>query len=404
MKKCCVIGLGYIGLPTAALIAKSNFLVHGVDIDQEVVKTINSGKVHFTEPQLEVLVKEVVKKNKLKASTKPDFSDVFIIAVPTPFKKNKSAIPEPNIEYVLSAAKSIAPYLREGNLVIIESTSPVGTTEKVNLLLKNSIKFKIDKLHICYCPERVIPGNIINELVANNRVVGGLKKEDGELAKSFYKTFCNGDVSITNSKTAELVKLTENTFRDINIAFANELSIICDHIDVNDRELIDLANQHPRVNILQPGCGVGGHCIAIDPWFLASILPKYTTLIQAGRKVNNYKVVWVANKIKEEVNYLKQKKNEETYVGCLGLSFKPNVDDVRESPAKLIVDELIKSGLNILVCEPNLKKIDGLDLYSLNEVIKKSDLIVFLVAHKEFKSLNLNKKPYIDFCGVLSCT
>lgn len=402
MKKCCVIGLGYIGLPTAALIAKSNYFVHGVDINEEVVQTINDGNVNFSEPELGQLVKEVVCSNKLKASTFPDFADVFIIAVPTPFKKTKSSIPEPNIEYVLAATESIAPYLKEGNLVIIESTSPVGTTEKVNLLLKNSTKCNHDKIHICYCPERVIPGNILNELVSNNRVVGGLKEGDAELAKSFYKNFCSGEIRTTNCKTAELVKLTENTFRDINIAFANELSIICDHLDVNDRELINLANQHPRVNILQPGCGVGGHCIAIDPWFLAAILPESTNLIQAGRKVNNFKVNWVAKKIKEKVSFLKQNRIESPTIGCLGLSFKPNVDDVRESPAKIIVDELIKSGIKVLVCEPNLKEIKNIKLYSLNQVIEESDLIVILVAHKEFKEINLKQKLHIDFCGAIS--
>ena len=320
--------------------------------------------------------------------------------MPTPFKNNSDAIPEPDIKYVLSAAESIAPFLKEGNIIIIESTSPVGTTEKVRLLLKKISKVNVDNLHICYCPERVIPGNILTELVENNRVIGGIKKIDAEVAKKFYGSFCKGEIQTTEVRTAELVKLTENTFRDVNIALANELSIICDELNVNVQDLIDLSNQHPRVNILKPSCGVGGHCIAVDPWFLVSASPNSAKLIRKAREVNDSKVFWVINKIKDLANKFFDEYGKTARIGCLGLTFKPNVDDIRESAAKKIIDNLLLSGFELLVCEPNLKNIQNLKLETLENVISNSDLIVFLVAHDEFKGLNLKNKSFIDFCGV----
>ena len=402
MSKCCIIGLGYIGLPTASIIAKANHSVVGVDINPKIVENVNNGDIHFFEPGLEEIVRELVSLNKLSASLKPVSADIFIIAVPTPFKEKNKGIPEPDIQYVLDAAEKISPYLEKGNLIIIESTCPVGTTEKFKLELKNLIKCDLEELHICYCPERVIPGNILKELVFNNRVIGGLKEEDSKLAKDFYKTFCKGEIKITEARTAELVKLTENTFRDVNIAFANELSIIADHFNVDVNELIHLSNQHPRVNILKPGCGVGGHCIAIDPWFLASALPNNTHLIQASRNVNIQKVFWVINKIKEKAKEFEHNHGRMPMIGILGLTFKPDVDDVRESPAKKIIDDLIFNKMNLLICEPNLKQLKNISLFDLDYVIENSDFLVFLVAHKEFKNLNLKNKAYFDVCGVIS--
>ena len=402
MSKCCIVGMGYIGLPTASIVAKSNHSVIGIDINPNIVETINKGNIHFFEPGLEKVVNELVSSKKLIASLKPVPADIFIIAVPTPFKEKKEGIPEPDIQYVLNAAESIAPYLEEGNLVIVESTCPVGTTEKLKLTLKEHVKCDLEKIHICYCPERVIPGNILKELISNNRVIGGLKPADSKLAKEFYKTFCKGEIKLTNARTAELVKLIENTFRDVNIAFANELSIIADYLEVDIDELIYLSNQHPRVNILKPGCGVGGHCIAIDPWFLASALPDDTHLIQTARNVNNKKVSWVIKKVKERAKVFEQENGRSPKIGCFGLTFKPDVDDIRESPAKIIIEDLKLSNLDLLICEPNLKELCKIKLYDLDYVFKNADFLVFLVAHEEFKNLNLKNKAYFDVCGVTS--
>ena len=400
MSNCCVIGLGYIGLPTAALIAMSNHNVIGVDINENILEKIRNGDVHFYEPGLLKILKKVISNKKMKVSNIPANADIFIIAVPTPFKKNLDSLPQPDIQYVLSAAESIAPFLQKGNLIIIESTSPVGTTERVRSIFKNISNCHVDDLHICYCPERVIPGNILNELVENNRVIGGINKLDAELASEFYKSFCEGDIKITDARTAELVKLTENTFRDVNIALANELSIICDELNVDVENLIDLSNQHPRVNILKPSCGVGGHCISVDPWFLVSAAPNSANLIRTAREVNNGKISWVEKKIHDVANQFIKENGKNPIIGCLGLTFKPNVDDIRESPAKKIVDNLISAGLELMICEPNLKNIQNINLDTLDNVIHKSDLIVFLVAHDEFKKLNLENKNFMDFCGV----
>ncbi len=400
--KVCVIGLGYIGLPTAALLANRGYDVHGVDIQKHVVDTINKGKIHIVEPDLDTFVQAAVKSGKLKADIKPAEADVFIIAVPTPFHKSGYDIPTPNIDYVISATKSIAPYVKEGNLVILESTSPVGTTQKVEGVLKES-GIDTQKIYIAHCPERVLPGKIMTELVENDRIVGGLTKEATEKVSEFYKTFVNGEILKTDAKTAELCKLTENSFRDVNIAFANELSIICDKYGIDVWELRELANHHPRVNILYPGVGVGGHCIAVDPWFIVSDNKEEAKLIKSAREVNNYKTEWVIEKIKNEALKFEIENKRKPKIACMGLAFKPDIDDLRESPALYITKRLINEGMDVLAVEPNVEKFEEFKLYNYKEAIDKSDIIVFLVGHKEFKTLKINdKKRVLDFCGVKS--
>ena len=399
MKKICVVGLGYIGLPTAALLANRGYDVYGVDIVQSTVDTINQGKIHIVEPDLDTFVKAAVNSGKLKADTKPAQADVFIIAVPTPFHKSGYEIPTPNIDYVISATKSIAPYVKEGDIVILESTSPVGTTEKVAEVLKeNGVDIK--NIYIAHCPERVLPGKIMQELVENDRIVGGLTKEATKKVAEFYKTFVNGEVLETDAKTAELSKLVENSFRDVNIAFANELSIICDKFGINVWELRELANRHPRVNILQPGAGVGGHCIAVDPWFIVSDAPDDAKLIKTAREVNSYKTEWIIEKIKNEALKFEIENKRKPQIACMGLAFKPDIDDLRESPALYIVRRLINEGIEILAAEPNIDEFDEFDLIDYKNAVENADIIVFLVAHKEFKELKINSKQILDFCGV----
>ena len=402
MANCCVLGLGYIGLPTSAILANHGHKVLGVDIKQDVVDIINSGKIHIIEPQLEEIVEDVVSKGNLKASLYPDFADIFIIAVPTPFKEKESEedIPMPNIDFVLKAASSIAPFLKSGNLVILESTSPVGTTEKVSKVITDESNLSLEEFHICYCPERVLPGRIIHELIFNDRVIGGINKKSSEICKTFYSTFCKGNLKITSTRTAEMVKLSENAYRDVNIAFANELSMICSQLDIDVHELISISNQHPRVNILNPGCGVGGHCIAVDPWFIISNQPKLSKLTKTARIVNDSKSEWVIKKIKEKAIEIEKSLTRSIKIGCMGISFKPDVDDLRESPALAIVQYLINSNYETIICEPNLSSYNEFCLVSENYLIEKSDLIVFLVAHKSFKSLNIKNKPILDFCGI----
>ena len=402
MKKCCVLGLGYIGLPTAALLASKGYEVNGVDINDKIVNKVNNGKIHISEPNLSELVKRAVENNTLKASVLPVEADIFIIAVPTPFKKNNfNNTPSPNIDCVLEASKAIAKVLKPGNLVIIESTSPVGTTKKVAQELKNISEIDSNDINIAYCPERVIPGRIIEELIFNDRVVGGDNDIASELAFKFYKSFCKGNIFITNSATAELVKLTENSYRDLNIAFSNELSMICEKLSINDKELITLANKHPRVDILSPGCGVGGHCIAVDPWFLISELPDDTKLIRKSRETNLKKTKWVTEQIEKECDDIENKLGRNIIIGCFGLAFKPNIDDLRESPALEIVSSLIKNNKEVLVCEPNIKHFK-FPLYSIEDLVEKADLLIFLVAHDEFKLLNLKHKKVKDFCGLFN--
>ena len=394
-----IIGLGYIGLPTSALIASNGTHVLGVDINQKVVDTINDGKIHIVEPDLDKIVSKSVSSGLFKASIKPVSANVYIIVVPTPFNENF----KPDISYIESATKSVIPLLKKGDLYIIESTSPVGTTDKMQKLIYKFRPELKNKIHIAYCPERVLPGNIMNELIKNDRVIGGVDDDSTKKAISFYKKYVKGQLHETNARTAEMCKLVENSSRDVQISFANELSLICEKADVSVWELISLANKHPRVNILQPGCGVGGHCIAVDPYFIISEYPKETKIISTARKVNNYKSLWCIEQIKNEKLNFELKKNRKPKIAIMGLAFKPNIDDLRESPAKFIADEVLKN-LNesdYYIVEPNLDYHSDYKLIHYKKAVDKADIIVFLVAHKEFLNLELsNKKLILDYCGI----
>ena len=398
MKSVITIGLGYIGLPTSALIASKNIPVYGVDIDKKVVDKINKGEIHISEPDLENLVKKCVLNGFLKAGLKAVLGDVYLIVVPTPFKGNH----EPDISYVEIATRNIIPLLKENDLYVIESTSPVGTTDKMRNLIYSERPELEDKISIAYCPERVLPGNIIQELINNDRVIGGVDQKSTTAAIQFYSQFVDGRLYPTNAKTAEMCKLTENASRDVQIAFANELSLICDKANINVWELINLANKHPRVNILQPGCGVGGHCIAVDPYFITSSYPLESKLIGTGREINNYKSFWCVEKINQEIiNY---KKSHDNYpkVALCGLAFKPNVEDLRESPALYIANKLIiaNNHIEFFVVEPNIVKHENFVISNFNEAIIQSDIIVFLVGHREFKNVKLSDKIVVDFCNI----
>ncbi len=393
------IGLGYIGLPTAALLACNGTYVLGVDIDEKVVNTINRGKIHIVEPDLEKIVYDAVSNGFLKASKKSIQAEVYLIVVPTPFNKNH----EPDISYIETATKSIAPILKEGDLYIIESTSPIGTTENMKKLIYESRPELEGLIHIAYCPERVLPGNVMFELVNNDRVIGGVDKASTAKAISFYKKYVKGNLHATNARTAEMCKLVENSSRDIQIAFANELSLICDKAKINVWELINLANKHPRVDILKPGCGVGGHCIAVDPYFIISQYPIESKMIGIAREVNNYKPKWCIEKIENEKLRFEIKNNRKPKTAFMGLSFKPDIDDLRESPAKYIVQSILKNSdenLNLIV-EPNILEHPIFKLTSFNKALRDADIIVFLVAHKEFFNLEIDSdKILIDFCGI----
>jgi UDP-N-acetyl-D-mannosaminuronic acid dehydrogenase len=402
---CCIIGLGYIGLPTASVLARAGYRVIGVDTNEQVVNTVNQGQIHIVEPDLDQAVVDAVVSGALSAQLTPAPADVFLIAVPTPFRcgtgdSAQSGIPQPNIDYVLAAARAIAPVLRPGNLVLLESTSPVGTTEQVAQVIGELSGLNNEQLHIAYCPERVLPGRILQELISNDRVIGGFTPAAAEAGKAFYATFCQGELLTTSARTAELVKLTENSFRDVNIAFANELSLVCDRLGINVRELIRLANHHPRVNVLQPGCGVGGHCIAVDPWFIAAEAPDCTPLIQTARRVNDGKSRWVIEQVQARAAALEDQLGRPARIGCLGLAFKPDVDDLRESPALHITTELLVAGLEVLACEPNLQDHPAIKLHSLEQVLADADLLVFLVVHTPFRSLDLTGRTVFDLCGV----
>jgi UDP-N-acetyl-D-mannosaminuronic acid dehydrogenase len=397
---CCILGLGYIGLPTAAVLARAGHRVIGVDVNAQVVATVNQGQIHIVEPDLDQAVANAVASGALSAQLTPAPADVFLIAVPTPFRSGSDGIPQPNIDYVLAAARAIAPVLRPGNLVLLESTSPVGTTEQVAQLIIELSGLTTEQLHIAYCPERVLPGRILQELLSNDRVIGGLTPDAAEAGWTFYATFCQGELLTTTARTAELVKLTENSFRDVNIAFANELSLVCDHLGINVRELIRLANHHPRVNVLQPGCGVGGHCIAVDPWFIAAEAPDCTPLIQTARRVNDGKSRWVIEQVQARAAALEDQLGRPARIGCLGLAFKPDVDDLRESPALHITTELLVAGLQVLACEPNLHDHPTIKLHTLEQVLADADLLVFLVAHTPFRGLDLTGRTMFDLCGV----
>jgi UDP-N-acetyl-D-mannosaminuronic acid dehydrogenase len=400
-KTVSVIGLGYIGLPTAALLANQGFKVLGTDVSQHAVDTINRGEIHIIEPDLDAYVSFAVSQGMLAAHTEVMPADVYMICVPTPFRSCEG-IPTPNIDYVKAAAISISPHIKAGDIVILESTSPVGTTDLIrDVLIQQGVN--VDEIHIAYCPERVLPGKIMIELVQNDRVVGGVNVKSTVAVAEFYRTFVRGEVLETKARTAEMCKLTENSYRDINIAFANELSMICDNNGVNVWELIKLANHHPRVDILQPGTGVGGHCIAVDPWFIVSADPKNAKLIKQARQVNDAKPNWVADKIIERA---KKTGKDRPKIACLGLAFKPDIDDLRESPAIDVVKSLMASNVHVLCVEPNITDHSYFSISSFEDAFRDADVIVILVGHEEFRSqVNrdlLRNAEAMDFCGVLA--
>lgn len=397
--KACFMGLGYIGLPTAIIAAKHGVQVTGVDINPKVVEMTNQGHLHIIEPGMEEMLQEVVKNGQLKASTTPEVCDAYFMVVPTPFKGNH----EPDISYVEAATRAVIPFLKEGDLYVIESTSPVGTTDKMKDLIFSERPELKDKIYIAYCPERVLPGNVIYELVHNDRVIGGMNEASTDKAIAFYSQFVQGTLHRTNCKTAEMCKLTENSSRDVQIAFANELSLICDKAGINVWELVNLANKHPRVNILQPGCGVGGHCIAVDPYFITADFPVESQLIAKAREINNYKAFWCAEKVENAMLRFELEHKRKPCVAMMGLAFKPNIDDLRESPAKYIVTKVMQScnNANILVVEPNIQSHNVFKLTDYKEAYDMSDIVVMLVAHNPFKTLPYrNDKVILDFCGI----
>lgn len=401
-KKVCVIGLGYIGLPTAALLATHGYEVVGIDLNPSIVDTINQGKIHIVEPDLDAFVRAAVSAGNLSAHTTPQQADIYIICVPTPFHEDM-ATPRPNIDYVMAAVKSVAPLLKKDDLVVLESTSPVGTTALISTAL-SAAGVNADDIHIAYCPERVLPGKIMTELVENDRIIGGLTELATSTVATFYREFVRGGVFETDAKTAEMCKLTENSFRDVNIAFANELSMLCATQNIDVWKLISLANKHPRVQILQPGVGVGGHCIAVDPWFVISKDPENARLIRQARDVNQIKTEWVIKQIKSSLVLAERHLGRLPRLACLGLAFKPDIDDLRESPAMRIVEDLKQHGYDPLVVEPNIESHTQLKLISLQEAYKQADVVVVLVKHRQFLEPANRKKlkelGALDFCGL----
>ena len=394
-----ILGLGYIGLPTAALIASHKVQVLGVDINPALVETINKGEVHIVEPKLDKAVAFAIKNGYLKASLEPEMANNYIIVVPTPFKENH----DPDISFIETATESIIPLLKEGDLFIIESTSPIGTTEKMMDLIFSIRPELKNNIYIAYCPERVLPGNVMYELVENDRVIGGVNEASTDKAVAFYSKYVEGDLHKTNARTAEMCKLVENSSRDVQIAFANELSLICDKADINVWELIKLANKYPRVNILQPGCGVGGHCIAVDPYFIVSDYPLESKIIGTAREVNNYKSFWCAEKVQTSKLEFEIKYGRKPSIALMGLAFKPNIDDLRESPAKYIVNKVLQNDNNgdYFIVEPNINEHNVFKLTDYKTAMEKADIIVFLVAHRQFKNLpSLKSKVILDFCGI----
>ncbi|AFL96251.1 UDP-N-acetyl-D-mannosamine dehydrogenase [Ornithobacterium rhinotracheale] len=395
-----IVGLGYIGLPTAAVLANKGLNVWGVDINDDVVQTINRGEIHIFEPDLKDMVAQAVKSQKLQASTEIIQAKTYLVVVPTPFKENH----QPDTSFVEKAIENITPHLQPEDLVIIESTSPIGTTERMqNLVFSLRPELK-NQIHFAYCPERVLPGNILHELIYNDRVIGGTTEKATEKAMQFYTQFVQGELHATNAKTAEMCKLTENSSRDVQIAFANELSLICEKADIDVWELIQLANKHPRVNILNPGCGVGGHCIAVDPYFILSDFPMESQLIGKAREINNYKSFWCAEQIKKARKDFEIKNGKSPAIALLGLAFKPNIDDLRESPAKYIVQKVLQDAQDedYYIVEPNIATHKIFKLTPYQEAIEKADIIAILVAHDEFENLDLKDKIVLDFCGVQS--
>lgn len=397
--KTLFMGLGYIGLPSAIIAAKKGFRVVGVDINPAVVDTVNRGEIHIVEPFLEDLCREVVSEGRLRASLLPEEADVYLIVVPTPFKGDH----EPDISYVEHATQAVLPLLKENDLFIIESTSPVGTTEKIASMIFAARPELKDKLYIAYCPERVLPGNVIHELICNDRVIGGINSVSTKMAMSFYALFVEGTLHPTDARTAEMCKLIENASRDVQIAFANELSLICDKAHIDVWELIALANKHPRVQILQPGCGVGGHCIAVDPYFITAEYPLESRIIAQARQINNYKAFWCAQKIEESIQSYHLTKGRVPSIAIMGLAFKPNIDDLREAPAKYIASRILQLSNDggIYFVEPNVREHKIFKLTPYRAAYDKADIVAFLVAHNEFKTLEpRDDKVILDFCGV----
>lgn len=392
-------GLGYIGLPTAITAAMHGVDVLGVDINPEVVAKTNAGQLHIIEPGLGEKLREVTASGKLRAAAKPEVSDAFFIVVPTPFKGDH----QPDISYVENATRAVIPLLKEGDLYVIESTSPVGTTEAMaDLIFAERPELK-GKIRIAYCPERVLPGNVLYELVHNDRVIGGIDEESTEAAKKFYSRFVTGELHATNARTAEMCKLTENSSRDVQIAFANELSLICDEAGINVWDLIRLANKHPRVNILQPGCGVGGHCIAVDPYFITAAYPRQSRIIAMAREINNYKADWCAEKVINAMLRFELEKGRKPVVAMMGVAFKPDIDDLRESPAKAIIRKVMQGANNapIMVVEPNVAEHHVFKLTPYEQAYDQADIVVFLTAHTPFRSLPWrDDKVILDFCGI----
>ncbi len=397
--KACFMGLGYIGLPTAITAAMHGVEVVGVDINPDVVAKTNAGELHIAEPGLGEKLREVTASGRLRATSVPETSDAYFIVVPTPFKGDHT----PDISFVESATRAVVPFLKEDDLYVIESTSPIGTTERMAELIYSLRPELCGKLHIAYCPERVLPGNVLYELVHNDRVIGGVDEEATERASEFYGLFVKGCLHHTNARTAEMCKLTENSSRDVQIAFANELSLICDRAGINVWELISLANKHPRVNILQPGCGVGGHCIAVDPYFITSAFPVESRIIAAAREINNYKAEWCAEKIVNAILRFELENGRKPVVAMMGVAFKPDIDDLRESPAKTIISKVMQSAGNspILVVEPNVAEHNVFKLTPYKEAYAQADIAVFLTAHTPFRSLEWDdRKIILDFCGI----
>ncbi|MDB4610551.1 UDP-N-acetyl-D-mannosamine dehydrogenase [Akkermansiaceae bacterium] len=396
-----MMGLGYIGLPTAALIANGGVRVLGVDINAHVVETVNAGKVHIVEPELDKAVSRGVESGMLRANAEPASADVYLVVVPTPFKDRN----EPDTSYVAAATRSLFKLLKPGDLFIIESTSPVGTTESMAQLIYSERPELEGQIHIAYCPERVLPGNVMHELVHNDRVIGGLDDASTKKAVEFYGQFVQGELHETNARTAELCKLVENSSRDVQIAFANELSFICDKANIDVWELIRLANKHPRVNILQPGSGVGGHCIAVDPYFIVSEYPMESKIIGTAREINNYKSFWCAEKIKNEALQFELQHGRKPKVALMGLAFKPNIDDLRESPATYIVQKVIQAsgGDDYFITEPNIERHSVFKMTNYQDAFNQADVVAFLVAHREFKELSPSpEKVVLDFAGVFA--
>ncbi|MDG2029824.1 MAG: UDP-N-acetyl-D-mannosamine dehydrogenase [Phycisphaerales bacterium] len=394
-ERICVIGLGYIGLPTSAALAARGFSIHGVEVNASVVETINAGDTHIVEPELDLLVRAAVEAGRLKAHLEPAEADVFMICVPTPIREDKTA----NLDYVWSAAKQIAPFVKSGNLVLLESTSPPRTTERVAEIVATESGLAPGTFHVAHAPERVLPGRILREVVENDRIIGGINDASTEVAARFYEKFVSGRILETTARTAEMAKLVENSFRDVNIAFANELSVLCEELEIDVWELIGLANRHPRVEILSPGPGVGGHCLAVDPWFIVELAPKSSNLIRTAREVNEAKPHWVVDRVRRKAERFKNPK-----IACLGLAYKPDVDDLRESPAVEITEQLVKAGIgDVWAVEPFISEHSEIPLRDLQSGVEDADIVLLLVGHRQFKRMPhqwLREKVVFDICGL----